>query len=333
MKILLYAEGQKWISHSGIGRALQHQACALRSIGISYTMSPDDDYDIAHINTIGPKSVSVAKQAHAKGKKVILHAHSTKEDFMHSFRFSNLVSPLFYQRLLHVYRMGDHLITPSVYAKGLLQSYGLTQPIHVISNGIDTKQFYRDVQAGEKFRQFFGFKKDEQVVIGVGLLFERKGIYDFIEAAKRFPHVRFVWFGNDAGILTPHAVKRCVHHAPNNLLFPGYVEQDVLKGALSGSDAFFFPSHEETEGIVVLEALACEQQVILRDIPVYHPWLLHGVHCYKGKDTWEMLRLLEGVLQDRLPNLGKKARECAKARDIRVVARQLEEVYQELLQK
>ena len=33
---------------------------------------------------------------------------------------------------------------------------------------------------------------------------------------------------------------------------------------------FFFPSREETEGIVVLEALASHQHVVLRDIPVYH---------------------------------------------------------------
>ena len=32
---------------------------------------------------------------------------------------------------------------------------------------------------------------------------------------------------------------------------------------------FSFPSREETEGIVVLEALASQQQVLVRDIPVY----------------------------------------------------------------
>lgn len=39
---------------------------------------------------------------------------------------------------------------------------------------------------------------------------------------------------------------------------------------------FCFMSHEETEGIVVLEALACCIPVLVRDIPVYEDWLADG---------------------------------------------------------
>lgn len=56
---------------------------------------------------------------------------------------------------------------------------------------------------------------------------------------------------------------------PHNVILPGYVKGPVIEGAYAGADCFFFPSKEETEGIVVLEALASSQQVLLRDIPVY----------------------------------------------------------------
>ena len=65
----------------------------------------------------------------------------------------------------------------------------------------------------------------------------------------------------------------------------GYVSGDVIEGAFSGSDAFFFPSYEETEGIVILEALASSQTIVVRDIPVYNPWLVDGVNCYLGKNN------------------------------------------------
>ena len=39
--------------------------------------------------------------------------------------------------------------------------------------------------------------------------------------------------------------------------------------AYSGSDLFFFPTLEETEGIVMLEAMAMETPVLTRYIPVY----------------------------------------------------------------
>lgn len=51
MKVLLYFEGHSLLSHSGIGRAREHQMAALRSQNVEYTLSPKDDFDIAHINT------------------------------------------------------------------------------------------------------------------------------------------------------------------------------------------------------------------------------------------------------------------------------------------
>ena len=39
----------------------------------------------------------------------------------------------------------------------------------------------------------------------------------------------------------------------------------------------------KTEGIVVLEALASKQNVLVRDIPVYNGWLEDSKNCY-GED-------------------------------------------------
>lgn len=50
-----------------------------------------------------------------------------------------------------------------------------------------------------------------------------------------------------------------------------------------------FFSYEETEGIVVLEALSCEIPVIVRDIPVYEGWLTDGEQVRKASnlDSYE----------------------------------------------
>jgi len=44
-------------------------------------LDPKDDYDIAHINTLGMKSWKVLKQAKKQGKPVVYHTHTTSEDF------------------------------------------------------------------------------------------------------------------------------------------------------------------------------------------------------------------------------------------------------------
>lgn len=62
-------------------------------------------------------------------------------------------------------------------------------------------------------------------------------------------------------------------------------------------------SHEETEGIVVLEALACGIPTVVRDIPVYNGWLREGQNAYKASGTDEFQQKAEGLLTGTLPDL------------------------------
>ncbi len=52
MKVLLYTEGEKLFSKSGLGKAIKHQMRALEYENIEYTTNVKDEYDIVHINTI-----------------------------------------------------------------------------------------------------------------------------------------------------------------------------------------------------------------------------------------------------------------------------------------
>ena len=129
MKVLLYLEGKSVLQKSGIGRALQHQMHALDLAGIPYTTDILGDYDVVHINTYGPRSFLLLHAAKRRGKKVIMHGHSTREDFENSFIGSNFFAPLFGKYLAHMYQKADYVITPSEYSKHLIQSYGVTTPI------------------------------------------------------------------------------------------------------------------------------------------------------------------------------------------------------------
>lgn len=87
-------------------------------------------------------------------------------------------------------------------------------------------------------------------------------------------------------------MKRLLRSKPDNVIFAGFVKQEELRQAYCGADAFAFFSYEETEGIVVLEALACEIPIVLRDIPVYENWLEDGVQVYKASDVKEFRQKL-----------------------------------------
>ncbi len=333
MKVLLYTEGEKIFSKSGLGKAINHQMKALEYENIEYTTSLKDDYDIVHINFYGPNSFALAKQAHKKGKKVVYHAHSTEEDFKKGFIFSKQISPAFKKWIIKCYTLGDVIITPTPYSKKLLEGYGIKNKIYAISNGIELDKFKKDELARKRFRERYHYSEDDKVIVGVGLYIERKGIIDFVELAKRMPEYKFIWFGYSPLSATTKDVRKAVNTKLDNLVFAGYVEQSIIVEAMNGCDIYLFPTYEETEGIPIIEACACEATSVIRDIPIFEDWLEDGKNVYKAKNIDEFEDKIKKIINKELPPVGKEAYKVAQERDIRNVGKQLREVYEEVLRK
>ena len=328
MKIKLYFGRENTIKKSGIGRAFIHQKKALELTGIPYTVDLDDlDYDILHINTVWPDSYRIINQARKNNKKIIYHAHSTEEDFRNSFMFSNTVSGIYKKWLINMYSKADYIITPTPYSKRLLESYGINIPIKAISNGVDLEQFNPTKEQISLFEKEYNIKEDDILIISVGWLFERKGFDTFVEVARKLPEYRFMWFGDVKMSVPTKKIKDLLDNLPDNLLLPGYVSGDVIKGAYGRSNIFFFPSREETEGIVVLEALASCCNVLLRDIPVFSDWLTNGVNCYMGKDTDDFVNIIKKMINHEYPSLIEQGYQVAKQRQLANIGKELLEVY------
>ncbi len=331
MKILLYTENLKAFAKSGLGKAIQHQMRALESVGVEYTLNPKDDYDIIHLNWYGPKSYSLAKKAKKKGKKVVYHAHSTEEDFKDGFIFSKKLAPIFKKWLIKNYSLGDVIVTPTPYSKRLIENYGIKKEIYAVSNGIELDLFKQDKKAGLEFRKAYNYTKEDKVIIGIGLYIERKGIVDFVELAKKLPEYKFIWFGYSPLSVATVPVRNAVNTKLPNLVFAGYVEQQMIKNAMNGCDLYLFPTLEETEGIPIIEACACKTSALIRDIPIFEDWLEDGLNVYKAKDVDEFEAKIKKILTGKLPCLGDKSYDVAKERDIKTVGKQLKSIYEEVM--
>ena len=332
MKVLLYTESEKVVGKSGLGKAIKHQIKALESVGVNYTLDKNDEYDILHINTYFPKSYFIVKKAKRMGKKIVYHAHSTEEDYKNGFIFSKLTSKLFKWWLIKCYSMGDVIVTPTPYSKKLLEGYkGLeNKKIYAISNGIELEFFKQDKSLRSKFRKRYNFKDDEKIVFGIGLYIKRKGIIDFVEMAKKCPNYKFIWFGYSPLLFSGREVRKAVHTKLPNLIFAGYVEPSVIKEAMNGADLYVFPTLEETEGIPIIEACACKQNAIIRDIPIFDDWLVDGKNVHKAKDLDEFIKKINMFFDGKLKNVTSEAYEVAKKRDIKQVGKELKKVYESL---
>ncbi len=333
MKVLLYFESEKLLAKSGIGRALEHQKRALTSVGIEYSIDPQcTDYDILHINTYGINSRNMVAKAKRAGKPVVYHAHSTEEDFRNSFVGSNQLSPLVKKYLVSLYEKADCLITPTPYSKKLLEGYGIKLPIYAISNGIDLKKYAPSEEKEKAFYDYFHLNKEQKIVVCVGLFFERKGIIDFVNIAKEMPEYTFIWFGHAPLYSIPKNIRQIVKEDhPKNVIFPGYIKGEILEGAYSACDVFFFPSYEETEGIVVLEALASRANVLVRDIPVYEGWLENRKNCYMETNNEDFKKAIEGITLGNYPSFQEEGFLVAENRSIEHIGSQLKAVYESLI--
>ena len=305
---------------------------ALEDENIPYTKNPKDDYDILHINTYFPKSYLLAKKAKKMGKKIVYHAHSTQEDYKNGFILAKQTSKLFKKWLIKCYSLGDVIVTPTPYSKKLLQGYkGLeNKKIYDVSNGIDLDFFKHDEKLGAEFRKKYGFKKEDKVIFGIGLYIERKGIVDFVELAKRMPQYKFIWFGYSPLIVATKPVKRAVKTKLDNLIFAGYVEPKMIKAAMSGGDLFIFPTLEETEGIPIIEALACKCSAIVRDISIFDHWLEDGKNVYKAKTLDDFEEKIKLFFQGKLANLTSEGYKVARKKDIKDVGKKLKKIYESL---
>ena len=331
MKVLLYTRDYETVKESGVGKAIDHQIKALKLVGCDFTLDEREDYDLVHINTVFPKSAAFANKAHRQGKKVVYHGHSTKEDFKNSFALSNQLAPAFKAWLIHCYNKGDLILTPTDYSKEILKSYNLKRPIEVVSNGIDLDFWQSKPKDRDRFYEKYNLDKSKKSVVSVGLPIKRKGIDDFIKLARALPDYEFVWFGKLNPKILPSDIKKAMANKTTNLHFPGYITSEEVREAYSGSDLYVFLTREETEGIVLLEALATKADILIRDIEIFEKDFTDGTNIYKGKDYNGFKEKIVDILEKRLPSLSDIGYKEAYKKSIENTGKRLVECYKKVL--
>ncbi|MEK6916347.1 MAG: glycosyltransferase family 4 protein, partial [Nanoarchaeota archaeon] len=315
MKICLYLEFSGFAKNTGIGNSIKHQIDALNKAKVDFTLDADKfDYDVLHMNSWGIKSYIKLLKAKKRGIKVVISTHSTVEDQKDSFFIFKIFSPFFKKWFRFFYSKADLLIAPSYYTKNLLiDAYGLRNRIEVISNGVDVDKFKYDGKKAKAFKKEYGIK--DNLILSVGLIIKRKGVLDFAELSSRI-QAKFIWIGRYMKLLVESKeINTIMKRRQTNLLFLQKHVEDIT-AAYSACDIFLFPSFEENEGIVILEAASTGRAIVVRDITVFRTYLQDGKNCMMAKSNTDFEKIINRLLADKkLRNkLGKEARKFALTR-------------------
>jgi glycosyltransferase involved in cell wall biosynthesis len=263
MKVNFIVEDSGAFKYLGCATAAKNLYQSLsKQIDISYN-NPSTDFDIAHFHTFGPRSLWYL---HRFKKTAIITAHSTPNLNQGNLAFPRLVNWLY----LPIYNRFDHIISVSNKCKKELIEMGCKPEITTIYNGIDTSLFYPNETKRKVFRKKLNLSDEDMLVLTVAQRTPRKGIYDFLTLAQKFPEYHFLWIGG-----FPYSffskdykkIKNALKNRPKNTYFPGFVE-DIFE-VYSAADLFFMPSFAEGHSIVMLEALSMKLPMIARDTEEY----------------------------------------------------------------
>jgi len=226
-----------------------------------------------------------------------------------------------------IYNKSDLVITPSQALADVLVGHGLKAPVHVLSNGIE----FHEIEKKQDYR--IGHR-----MIHVGRLGLEKGtdvvVRGLAEALKTNPALTLDIGGDGPAMAKLVNLTRTLG-LEKSINFLGFVPREVLKQQLMQYDFFVTASTIETQGLVILEAMAAGLPVIgVNALAV--PELVYDNQngCLVETEDYRamgaaMLRLSEDPRQNEA--FGRFSMMIAEKHDLPHCADRLEKIYMELL--
>lgn len=333
MKILDYNQNDSEIASKRSKRSYERQQKILSSLGLDITTNAEDSYDMIHLSAINIRARRFITKEKRNGIPVVYLANNNAEIFKDTLMLANIISPLYRKFLVSCYQLADRIVVPTEYGKSVLRSYGLEQAIDVIPNPIDLDRFTYDPDKVDQFREYFKLTPTQELVISSGFTYKRKGILDFINVARAMKDVTFIWFGDANHQMLPPVVQKALKNLPENVILAGHIEGNIYEGALQAANVYFYPSHEDLEVQGVQEAMASSCQVVLRDIPVYRPWLVDTESCYMGDSNEDFVTLIRGCLTGKLTGTQQAAYKIAAKQTYEKCGLLLKSTYEKVLEE
>ncbi|MCC7111656.1 MAG: glycosyltransferase [Deltaproteobacteria bacterium] len=157
----------------------------------------------------------------------------------------------------------DGVVAPTEKMRdALISDWGITPEwahIDVVPTGIDISQFARG--DNERFRQRYGIRPDESVVLYLGRIGTEKNveliINTFAELKRRGEEkVRYVIAGGGPQSFMDKLKKQAKDLGLEDIVWTGFVRGQDWLDTYAAADVVLFPSVTETQGLVVVEALA-----------------------------------------------------------------------------
>lgn len=227
----------------------------------------DFDIDLVHIQTPFVAHYAGTRIAKELGVPCIATYHTLFEEYL--YHYIPWLPKTFLRWCARKFSLSqcqqlDGIITPSTIITGLLQQYGVTNPMVTVPTGISSEKFAKG--DGEAFRRKLNIDRDKKLLLNVSRVAFEKNIGSLFAVLEKtlesLPEAHLVIAGEGP------AKKAYIQQVEDmglteHVTFVGYLDRDSeLIDCYHAADLFVFSSRTETQGLVLLEAMAAGTPVV-----------------------------------------------------------------------
>jgi len=295
-------------------------------------------FDLVHIHTPFVAHYAGVRFARRRGIPVIATYHTFFEEYLHHY------VPMLPRRLGRALARSftrsqcaqlSAIVAPSEPMRELLLEYGVTTRIQVVPTGLPAYSYVPG--DGGRFRAAFGIAADRPLLLYVGRVAHEKNIefllHAFVALRRARPGAMLAIAGE--GPAREHLQSLVARLGiASDVQFIGYLDRERgLADCYAAADVFVFASRTETQGLVLLEALA-------QGVPVVSTAHLGTASILQAgcgaRVAPEKAQIFAQAIADILDDPARAARLSAQARSYALswasshMARRLAELYRDL---
>ena len=295
--------------------------------------------DVIHVHhpaIVGNVALSIRKKL---GVPVVFTYHTRYEAYLHYINGLEKVeqSTGFINWYLHHFcNQCDLLVAPTPGILDYLQKERMKPPIQVMPTGIPMENFLPEQESVAAIRQQYLGTADyltctvSRLAKEKNLDFQIRGLSCLKRLLKKkgrtFRHM-IIGDGPEKENLMRQIGELGL---TENIIFIGNVDNQEIKNYQAAADAFLFTSKSETQGIVLLEAMAVGNPVVAVEASGVRDVVKDGVNGYlTEEDTYWWAERTRMVLEEvaKREQLSQAAQETAELYSEEEVARQAEQYY------
>jgi len=291
---------------------------------------PNVPFDVIHAHTFFFIGCLGAYLAGLRKTPLFFTYHTKFEDYLHYLPVHQRISKPQTEWVTREFsNRCTRVIAPSQPTADLLRSYGVTAPFAILPGGVDLETF--GLQGEEP--ALIGQARPGPVLLSVGRLAKEKNLdlllQSFALLLRARPDAHLILIGD--GPQRPELEQRAnALGCGDKVSFPGALEQRQLGAYYRGADAFVFTSLTETQGLVLVEALAHGLPVIAVDCPVTRDIVAGGAGALTPQDPSAFSQAVASLVSETHAQRRERkdaARRAAAPFSIDALAQQLEALY------